>query len=104
MFAVLSLQAAPDHLSGYITRFLTEADVGLYVGNISQNVATNLWKRVSETIRDSHATMIISDHSQEQGFSIMTAGCTKHIVLDIDGLSLLASRPGRAAIKLQGHR
>ncbi|AEX45156.1 CRISPR-associated protein [Corynebacterium diphtheriae HC01] len=102
MFAVLYLQAAPDHLLGYVTRFLTEADTSIYVGNVSKNVASNLWIRVTEAIKDAHATMIVSDNSREQGFSIMTTGDSTLQVLDADGLSVLASRPGRAAVKLHG--
>lgn len=99
MFAVISVVAAPDHIHGYVTRFITEVDTGLYVGNISPQVCKTMWERIIATVGDGHATMIYSDSSKEQGFAVQTTANSKCQVIDIDGLLLSVTRPGRAGRK-----
>lgn len=101
MFAVLTLTAVPDHLHGYVTRFLTEADSGIYVGNISRNVCDRLWERVSTTLEDGTSTMIYSDPKREQGFSMLTAGKNSRQIIDLDGLVVVSLRPGRGESKIR---
>ncbi|VDG75294.1 CRISPR-associated protein (Cas_Cas2CT1978) [Actinobaculum suis] len=47
MFAVLQLVAVPERIHGYVSRFLSEASPGLYVGVISLSVVERLWERLS---------------------------------------------------------
>ena len=101
MFAVLVTSAIPDHLHGYLSRFLTEVEGGVYVGNISPVVRDHIWERVREAIGDGTATIINSDNSREQGFSLETFGQNAKTTIDLDGLTVLAYRPGRAAQKLK---
>ncbi|WP_353067467.1 type I-E CRISPR-associated endoribonuclease Cas2e [Arcanobacterium hippocoleae] len=94
------MTAAPEHVHGYVTRFLIEADTGLYVGNISPTVCKRLWERVSSTIEDGHATMIYSDSSREQGFAVRTAGNNSNQIFDYEGPFVISALPGRAQQKL----
>ncbi|QRV03078.1 type I-E CRISPR-associated endoribonuclease Cas2 [Arcanobacterium phocisimile] len=101
MFAVLTISAVPEHLHGYVSRFLTEVESGVYVGNISRNVRERLWERVSTTLDEGTSTMIYSDPRQEQGFSMLTAGKNSRKVLDLDGLTVVSMRPGRGESKIR---
>lgn len=57
-----------DHLHGYLNRFLTEVDSGIYVGNISRAVCEKLWERIGEVPFNGNANIIYSDNTREQGF------------------------------------
>ena len=46
MFAVLSVAAPPEHLRGYISRFLQETVPDLFVGKLNPVVWDRLWDRV----------------------------------------------------------
>ncbi|CAB1024207.1 type I-E CRISPR-associated endoribonuclease Cas2 [Corynebacterium diphtheriae] len=81
-------------------------------GQLSRNTGLNEAVSVAlescqESLRLSNGTKkcphpLVSDNSRDQGFSIMTTGNSTLQVLDADGLSVLATRPGRAAVKLHG--
>ncbi len=50
MFLVITTTSLPDHMHGYLSRFLSEVDTGVYVGNVSRRVRDNLWRRLSNAI------------------------------------------------------
>jgi len=91
MFLVLTATRLPDHLSGYISRFLTEVDTGVFVGNVSRRVRDNLWKRCNEAIKAGSLTMINNDPAREQGFAVNTIGPNRRQILDFDGMLLPAT-------------
>ncbi|KMY23349.1 CRISPR-associated protein Cas2 [Actinobaculum suis] len=95
MFAVIQLSAVPEHVHGYVSRFLSEVSSGLYVGVISRNVKEQLWERLSAVTGEGSAVLIYNDSSREQGFGIEMSGRQACKTLDFDGLTLFASRPGR---------
>ena len=88
MFVVISTSAIPDHLRGYITRFLIQADTGLFVGHTSRRVAVLLWQRCKEALSGGHATLICSVHDSEQGFEIQQLNPEGREIIDCDGVSL----------------
>lgn len=90
MFVVITCSAVPDHLHGYLTRFLSEVDTGVYVGNVSKRVRNNLWIRCSMALKNGRLTMINRDPDREQGFAVNTLGPQHRTIIDVDGL-LLAS-------------
>lgn len=92
MFTVLKVTSVPDHIQGYISRFLVEVEAGLYVGVVSPKVADNLWDKIQQSPRSQHATMILSDPKREQGYSIRTYGDSRREVRDFEGLLLIAER------------
>lgn len=88
---VLRIQKAPNHLSGYIRRFLMEVDKGVYVGNVSRRVQDALWQRVitCEQRERVRAVMVSSIANAEQGFVVETWN-TRRKILNFDGLALAA--------------
>lgn len=91
MFIVVQCAATPEHLNGYISRFLLEADVGLYVGVCSHRVADKLWEHICEAIdtwNQGRAVLIYSSNT-EQGYEMRTHGEMSREVIDLDGLLLL---------------
>lgn len=88
MFVVLSATAVPEHLSGYLSRFLSEASAGLYVGNVSRRVKENLWDRCVLAAKEGSFTLITSDRQTEQGFIVQSIGAQSRQVLELDGLTL----------------
>lgn len=100
MFVVVRVSAVEEHLHGYLSRFLSELDSGFYVGTVSPAVRENLWSRVQEGLITGYAIMIYSTPAKEQGFHMETTGRYAKEVLDLDGLAVVASRPGRGAAKL----
>lgn len=88
MFLVLTASRLPEHLHGYLTRFLTEVDTGVFVGNVSRRVRDNLWKRCSQALEGGRLTMINNDPTREQGFAVNTMGSGRHLIQDFDGLLL----------------
>ncbi|MGV3016738.1 type I-E CRISPR-associated endoribonuclease Cas2e [Rothia sp. 88186D007BW] len=88
MFIVLSATAIPEHLRGYLSRFLSEASTGLYVGNVSKRVRENLWARCVLAAKEGSFTMVTSDRQSEQGFTIQSVGAQSRPVIELDGLSL----------------
>lgn len=88
MFLVITVTSAPDHLRGYLTRFLSEVDTGVFVGNVSKKVRENLWKRCAQAIREGNLVMINPDPNREAGFVVNTLGPTRREIKDFDGLLL----------------
>lgn len=88
MFVVLSASAVPEHLRGYLSRFLSEVAVGLYVGNVSKKVRENLWERCTLAAKEGSFTMITSDRQAEQGFTVRSIGEQSRPILDFDGVLL----------------
>lgn len=91
MFATLRMIAVPDHLHGYLSRFLIECGTGLYVGNISPRVVEGLWKRATDAALDGEVIMVTSSPATEQGFQVRLHQTTGREVTDRDGLTLIKS-------------
>ncbi|MBM7824574.1 CRISPR-associated protein Cas2 [Arcanobacterium pluranimalium] len=89
MFVVVSTSNVPAHMHGYLSRFLAEANVGLYVGTMSRVVVERLWERISTAVGEGSITMVMSDSQREQGFSVLTAGPQSRQVSDCDGVTLI---------------
>lgn len=96
MFAVVHIESVPDHLRGYLSRFLQEVRTGLYVGVITSTVLDELWDRTCEAAKVGTATLVLSDPTLETGFDIRLHHVTTHRVVDIDGIRLPLERPNTA--------
>ncbi len=96
MFATLRITAVPEHLRGYISRFLVEYGTGLYVGNISRRVVDALWIKIIEAAGDGEIVLITSSAKNEQGFQVQLHQGRGKEVLDMDGYELLRSIPEKA--------
>ncbi len=91
MFATLRIVAVPEHLRGYLSRFLVECGTGLYVGNISPRVADALWKRAIEAAVEGEVVMVTSAPSIEQGFHVRLHQAAGRATTDLDGFTLIRS-------------
>jgi CRISPR-associated protein Cas2 len=70
MMCVIRIKDASPHITGYIRRFMVEADSGLFVGDLSRRVIDKLWSRlVSQEDDECRAVLIFADNS-EVGFNI----------------------------------
>lgn len=95
MFAVLTIEATPDHVRGYLSRFLSPVDTGVYVGVVTPRVVEEVWAAVTRTVTRGNATLITSSGDTEHGFEVRIHGSTRHVVHDYDGLPLPAVEPGQ---------
>ncbi|UVJ57739.1 type I-E CRISPR-associated endoribonuclease Cas2e [Trueperella pyogenes] len=90
MFVVIVTAAIPEHLYGYIGRFLSEIDAGVFVGKVSPVVRDNLVGRCHQAVDDGKIVVISSSAETEQGFVVETLGRTSRKIIDMDGLLLSA--------------
>jgi CRISPR-associated protein Cas2 len=90
MFATVVTSAVPEHLRGYLGRFMLEPKPGVFVGNVSPRVASGIWHRSVEAAEDGSVVMVTSDPSQEAGYSVQTTGLTDRRICNENGLELVA--------------
>ena len=93
MNTVVVLIAAAEGLRGHLTRWMIEVAPGVYVGNPSARVRDRVWMVLSARIGDGQAVMI-EPASNEQRWTIRTAGRSRWHPVDYDGL-ILSARPRR---------
>lgn len=92
MVAVLRLEAAPDHVHGYVSRFLQEVLTGLYVGRVSKRVSAAMWQRIV-TWADGGAACMVVSADNEAGYEIWVHGHDRVAVWDMDGVPMPAVTP-----------
>ncbi|MBB5643711.1 type I-E CRISPR-associated endoribonuclease Cas2e [Cryobacterium roopkundense] len=93
MFVTLRITAVPDHLRGYLSRFLVEYGTGLYVGNVSRRIVDSLWSRVTDAAGEGEIVLVTSEATNEQGFKVRLHQGRGKEVVDMDGFELLRSIP-----------
>lgn len=96
MFVVLKITAVPDHLHGYLSRFLVDYGTGMYVGNVSKRVAAVLWSKTVEASVDGEVVLVTSAPETEQGFQVQLHQARGKEIIDFDGFQLMANIPGKA--------
>ena len=67
---VLICKAVRPGLRGELTRWMIEAEAGVFVGNIPGRVRQRLWQKVCEEAEDGRAMMLYSART-EQGFEVL---------------------------------
>ena len=82
---VISLEHAPDHLKGWLCRYLYQIRPGLYVGTVNAKIRNLLWERINGTIDCKAAVMLWSD-TNEQKFSFRIKGDLRRKLKDIEGV------------------
>jgi len=88
-FVVLQVETVPEHLRGYLERFLQEVRTGLYVGTLSARVADHPWDTVLVHAGPGDAVMIRPDNS-EAGYKITGRRHPRWRLVDHDGWLLSA--------------
>lgn len=91
MFIVLRTTSVPDHLRGYLSRFLLEVAAGLYVGNTTSKVAEKIWERaIAASSTSGELVLVYSDPETEQGFRMRTQSTSRYQFRDFDELTLVS--------------
>lgn len=90
MFATMVTAAVPEHVRGYLGRFLVELQPGMFVGNISPRVAAGIWRRCADAVGSGSVVMVTSDSTREAGYSVRSTGLTDRRICDEGGLELVA--------------
>ena len=90
-FVVLNVENVPDHLRGYLERFLQEVRTGMYVGTLSARVADHLWEIVLSHAGPGDASMIRPDNS-EAGYTIRARDHPHWDLHDYDGWTLSSTK------------
>jgi CRISPR-associated protein Cas2 len=106
MFVVLRIESPPEHMRGYIERFLYEIRTGLYVGTVSARVADELWKTINE-FREGADVVMVNPTNNEAGFRTRATDDTSQWrLLDFDGveLSRFIPNPRHADIEVSKER
>jgi CRISPR-associated protein Cas2 len=84
---VLILERVSPSLRGELTRWLIQPKTGVFVGNVTARVRDLLWQRVDRGLKGG-AALLIHPADTEQGFAIRTAGNTRRLIEDFEGLLL----------------
>jgi len=85
---VMILKKPPASLKGELTRWLIELQPGVFVGNPTQRVREELWKKTTRRKRSGHVLQLWSTPSP-QGFAFREHGDSKRQLTDFDGLALV---------------
>ncbi len=86
---VVVLVGTPPGLRGHLTRWMVEVQAGVFVGTPSRRVRDGFWATLVERTGDGQAVMI-EPASNEQGWTVRTAGRERWTPVDFDGLTLVA--------------
>lgn len=89
---VIVLEKVSDSIKGELSRYLLEVKSGVFIGNINANVTEILWGKITDDLGKGNAILIRSNAS-EQGYFIRSAGSSRKIINDFDGLSLITKLP-----------
>ena len=85
---VIILEKVPTSLRGELTRWLIEPAPGVFVGHVSAMVRERLWDKCCERLSEGGAVQLWSTNN-EQRFAVRTAGSTRRVVVDFEGLQLI---------------
>lgn len=69
MLVVVFIESVPEHLRGYLDRYLNEVRSSIFVGSLSRSVAERLWKVIDEQAGEGDAFMV-TPTGDEVGFRV----------------------------------
>lgn len=85
---VMILAKVPVSLRGELTRWLVEPHPGVFVGHVNARVRDKLWDKCCRAKRTGGVFQAWSTNN-EQRFKMRSAGETRRVVVDWDGLELI---------------
>lgn len=88
---VIYVEAVPDHLRGYLDRYLSEVRTGIFVGSLNRSVSDALWDVVCAYKHDGDA-FIVTPCPGEAGFNLRHRDDRRWRITDFDGLPLPSHR------------
>lgn len=86
---MIVLEKVPKRLRGELSRWMLEVSTGVFVGSMSALVRDLLWEKCKEKKTVGRCCQMYRTNN-EQGFAIRTNGDTARILVDFDGLTLVA--------------
>ncbi len=84
---VIVLSGCPPSIRGYLSRWMIEIAAGVYVGTLSARVREELWKKITYTIGEGNAAMVLRKNN-EQGLEIRLYN-TDRTLENYDGIWLV---------------
>src|SRR5262249_46718522 len=88
---VMILEKLPRSLRGALTRWLIEIRTGVFLGNPSQRVRDELWKRVTQRPPLGYVLQLWSSPTP-QGYAYRQYGTSKRMLMDFEGLALVVAK------------
>jgi CRISPR-associated protein Cas2 len=85
---VMILEKVPVFLRGELTRWLVEPHPGVFIGHVNAMVRDKLWEKCCQAKRTGGVFQAWSTNN-EQRFQMRTAGDTRRMVVDFEGLGLI---------------
>lgn len=85
--AILTLEAPPSRVRGYLSKYMVEVRTGMFVGLLNARIRQHLWDVISFHAPASSAIMIVTLKASPFGFAIQRQGNT-WLDHDIEGVSL----------------
>ena len=86
---VMILEKCPVSLRGELSRWLLQLRPGVFVGNPSKRIRDELWAKAQKKIKEGAVTQLWTTRS-EQGYMYRQHGLCDQILLDFEGLGLVA--------------
>lgn len=94
MFVAVHMTAVPDHLNGYLSRYLHQVSATLFVGTVNPRVADAIEARISATYSEGSVAVVRSETEAEPGYRITYFRSDQPWVLrDFDGLQIVTWQP-----------
>jgi len=85
---VMTLEKVPTSLRGELTRWLIEPYPCIFIGHVNAMVRDRLWEKCCKAKRTGGVVQAWSTNT-EQRFKIRTAGETRRVVVEFEGLQLI---------------
>ena len=90
---VIDLEAAPERLTGVLSRWCVEVRAGFFIGSSTARARDAIWNLVEQSLGADGNAVLVYDTRGPQGFEVRTAGKNRREVVDIDGLWLVRFAP-----------
>lgn len=88
---VISLTNSPAQLRGYLTRYLSEVQAGLFVGCCSARVRDALWNRVKDQLPEHGKAILVHTDDNEQSYRVEYWNFSNKTIVWLDGLGIPAT-------------
>ena len=89
---VVVVSNAPPRLRGRLAAWLVEIRAGVYVGDYSRRTREMIWDQVLGGLGDGDAVLVWKAPT-DQGYDFLTAGKSRRMPVDFDGLKLVSFNP-----------
>ena len=95
---LMILENCPTSLKGALSRWLIEPKSGVFLGNPSGRVRDELWAMALERAKDGRVLQVWTDRNP-QGYRFRSYGDWARELVDMEGITLIRTRPKRRPSK-----